>query len=121
MKLGVDFYDTITAYPVALRRLAECVIEGKGEVHIVSAIKRVNEERTRRHLKDARIPFTTVNLVFYEKYEDIPNLKTEVYRNLGCDLVIDDMPMVVLACRTKGLCALEIGGISNSPLVVNGR
>lgn len=117
----MDFYDTITAYPVVLRRLAGAVIAGGGEVHIVSAIKRVNEERTRRHLKDARIPFTTVNLVFYEHTADIPRLKVEQYRKLNCDIIIDDMPLVVMAARVRGVCALEIGGISNSPLTIYGR
>lgn len=118
MVLGIDFYDTITAWPVAIRKLSETILAGGGQVHIVSAVKRKNEDKTRRHIKDSRVPFTTVNLVFYEKYADIPKLKVPVYKELGCDIIIEDNEMVVLEARD--ICPLLISGISNSPLTIQG-
>lgn len=121
MILGLDLYDTVTAYPVAFRRLAESVIAGGGQVHIVSAIKRVNAERSARHLKDARIPYTSVQWVYYERHEDMPKLKVPIYKDLGCDIIVDDNEFVVAEARARGLCALHISGISNSPISVRGR
>lgn len=121
MVLGLDFYDTITAYPVALRKLATDVLEAGGSVHIVTAIKRVNEERTRRHVKDSRVPHTSLEIVFYEKYEEIPKLKIPVYKGLNCDIIVEDNIEVLFEASLRGMCGLQVSGISNSPLVVHGR
>lgn len=121
MILGLDFYDTITAYPVAIRKLAESILAAGGEVHIVSAIKPVNTERSARHLKDARIPYTSVQWLYYERHEDMPKLKVPVYKKLGCDIIIDDNEWVVAEAIRNRLCALLISGISDSPISVMGR
>lgn len=119
MILGLDFYDTISAYPKALRLLANDIIVSGGQVHIVTAIKRVNEERVYRHIRDARVPYSDIHIVFYENYNDIPKLKVPVYKELGCDIIVEDNPMVILEARLRGLCALEIAGQSLSPLAVS--
>lgn len=121
MILGLDFYDTVSAWPVALRKLAQSVLDAGGEVHIVTAVKRANEDKVRRHIKDSRLPHTSIQVVFFDNHNEVAKLKVPVYRELNCDVVIEDDQSVIMEARQKGLCTLEIGGLSASPLTVFGR
>lgn len=108
MVLGLDFYDTITAWPTPMRRLAKSVLDSEGQVHIVTAIKAVNRERNLRDIKDSRVPYTKIHQVIYKDYSEIPSLKVPLYKELNCDLVIEDNEAVVNLAVLKHLCAVQI-------------
>jgi hypothetical protein len=117
MILGLDFYDTITAWPTQLRKLADAVHKDGGEVHVVSAVKAVNVERVNMQFKDARMPYATLHILIYSDHADLPALKVPKYHDLRCDLIVDDNPGVIALARASRLCALQIGGFSDNPIV----
>lgn len=90
MKIGIDFYDTITVSPKIYKKLAETIIAGGGEIHIITAVKSENEERVRADVKQSNLPHTELHVVAFTDYEDVPLLKAKVAGKLGLDMLIDD-------------------------------
>jgi hypothetical protein len=113
MNLGLDLNDTITAFPQELRWLAKLVLDDGGEVHIITAIKKGNDEFVERKLKAARIPYTSIQTVYFEEYTDIAKLKLPVLEALKIDLYFDDNPAVNLLASRKGIMACLIQGSSH--------
>ena len=112
MKLGLDLNGTITHWLAQLDQLANAVIEAGGEVYIISACLAKNRSKTQQRIENSGIPTTGVEIVVYEKYEDIPNLKLPILQRLGIDLYIDDNEAVVHWVILNGICALLIQGDS---------
>lgn len=97
IKLGLDFYDTVTAAPKVYRKLAQSIIDNGGEVHIISHVHPGKEVALTKDLKHTHIPHTALHIITTLKYHEVPALKRTIIRNLGIDIYLDDRADVLTA------------------------
>lgn len=90
IRLGLDFYDTISVAPKIYRKLAHSVIAGGGEVHIITAVAPQNVRRVQTAIRRARVPTTCVHVVTFTNYQDVPQLKAAKAKELKLDMFVDD-------------------------------
>lgn len=117
MIVGFDLNDTITAFPQEFRALADCVLSNDGQVHIVTAIKKGNEEYVERKLAASRVQYTKLHIIHFEDYNDIPKLKLPIIKNLGIEMYFDDNPGVNFLLSTSGILACTVQGMSKKGVV----
>lgn len=89
MKIGIDFYDTITDNPSKFRRYIRQLKDEGHTIYVISAIYSSNLSRLQKDYKKVRIHCELVP-VFYSQYNDVPELKYKKCMELGIDLMIDD-------------------------------
>lgn len=111
MKLGLDFYKTITVCPRIYKKLAETILAGGGQVHIITAVKPKNVEKVKTELAATSIPYTELHIIEFENYDDIPELKAQICGSLDLDMLIDDMlPTVELVYKSHIVGIQSLGG-----------
>lgn len=107
MKLGLDFYGTIEKNPKTFKRLAETILAGGGEVHILTAVYPENDRRAEKDIRHSHVPYTQLHLIHFDNYLLVPQLKAQKAKQLGLDLVIDDRPDTCEFLRLHHILALQ--------------
>lgn len=111
MILGLDFYKTITVCPRVYKKLAETILAGGGQVHIITAVKSKNVEKVKVELAATDVPYTELHIVEFTEYNDIPELKAQVCGRLELDMLIDDMRETVeLVYKSHIVGVQSLGG-----------
>lgn len=107
MKLGIDFYDTITIESKAFKRLTQALLAGGGEVHIISAVAEHNLKQLQKDVRKTHVPYTELHPVFFKSYGSVPKLKYEKCKELGIEFYIDDRLDVVQYLAAHGIPAFH--------------
>lgn len=97
LRVGFDFYDTVSAHPKAYRKLASAVLESGGSVFVISAIEAGKEKKLLVDIRRTHLPYTSVHPVLYSHFSEIPKLKRSVIASLHLDFYIDDMGSTISA------------------------
>lgn len=103
IKLGLDFYDTITTNPKLFKRLASAVLASGGSVYIISAVQAGNEKKARRAIQRSHVPHTSLYVLPYASWHEVPTLKSKLAATLGIDIFIDDRADTLAALPCIGL------------------
>lgn len=103
MKIGLDLYDTITRDPKFFRMFAQFVLDGGGQIWIISAIGPYNNKQAHKDIKHSRVPHTGVELVMFSEFREVPSLKMAVFEKLGLDMIIDDRADTVASAWVHGI------------------
>jgi len=107
MILGLDYDDTITSYPDALGVIARAA----DEVYVITLNHKVGLLSTAR-LLGCRIHGARImpDEAFDTTAEDVGvgKWKAEMCRELGVDLMIDDLASVCEECEKAGIAALQV-------------
>lgn len=106
MKVGIDFYDTLTAYPEIYATMIQALEDSGVEVYIISAVKAENEERARRAIDNCDLAYTEVRIIVFEEYDQVPELKLWACKELGIQMMIDDRADTCAKLNKAGILAL---------------
>lgn len=114
MKIGLDYYNTITQFPEIFYELSWRFYGAPmgHDLYIVSAVghKRLAKsgglEKYREEIDAYKIGNTETIIVVFDDEKDIPQLKLDVCRKYKIDMFIDDRPETVKLLHENGIMAL---------------
>jgi hypothetical protein len=108
VRLGLDYWNVISAHPGFCRWLAGEVL-GRGEqVHVISAIGRNREGTIAGEVDALGVPYTAVHEVLFSKKIPTPQLKTELALKLGITWFFDDREDICAAMTAAGIRAWHV-------------
>lgn len=90
IKIGIDFYDTITVAPRIYKKLAQSILAADGEVHIVTAVFAKNSKKVQSEIRRSHVPHTQTHIITFTDYRDVPKFKALKAKELKLDMFIDD-------------------------------
>lgn len=109
VKIGLDYWNTCSAYPGYFRWLAEATLTAGGEVHVISAIGRSRQGTVAREIARLAIPATAVHEVIFSHPRESPELKTAAALALGISVFYDDRDDVCRVMTATGkILALRV-------------
>ena len=89
--IGIDYYRTITNDPKLFKRLAATYLAAGYPVYIITAVRKENKQKVLESIKRSKVPHTSVEVVVFEDYTEIPKLKLEACKRLGVKIMYDDI------------------------------
>jgi hypothetical protein len=89
--IGFDYYRTITNNPKLFKKLATAYLAAGFPVHIITAVRKENKQKVKESIKRSKVPYTTLEIVVFNDYTEIPMLKLEAAKRLGVKIMYDDM------------------------------
>lgn len=107
IRLGLDFYGTIEKDPKVYKRLAEAILTGGGEVHILTAVAPENARRAEKDVRHSRVPHTQLHIIPSDDYLLVPQLKASKAALLHLDVMIDDRRDICEFLRLHRILALQ--------------
>ena len=108
MIVVLDLYGTITAQPKFFKMFAEFVLAAGGQVHVVTAVGPFNRKQALKDLRHSRVPYTSVEVVVFEEFHQVPALKMAVCERLKADMIIDDRDDTCSAAWVRGIAGLTL-------------
>jgi hypothetical protein len=108
MVIGIDFYGTISAYPRTFRKLSESFLTAGDQVYIISAAKRQNISILRDEIKKSKIRYTALEIIVFDDYLKIPELKLLACKRLGIRLLFDDREDTCTLLARHGVLTAQI-------------
>jgi hypothetical protein len=106
MNYGLDFNGTITAKPYHFYELA-LILKQHGELHIISAVFKKNIVKTRDKIMTLGVPYTSITMIEYSDYLEVPKMKLEACLKLGIFMYVDDRKDVCELLSKNGILALQ--------------
>ena len=88
------------------REMARSLLKCGNEVHVISAVE--NEDESRKWIGSLCIPFTEVHCVRAINHEDAGVKKAEVMKKVGCEVLLDDVPPIIIEVRKQGFIGLHV-------------
>lgn len=119
MKIGFDFYKTISAYPKVFRELASSLTSEGNEIVVISAVgKSSDKDNYTRHVREFLethgITYKSLHIVQFDKDEEIPQLKLEACKTHGVEVYFDDRLDVCTKLHENGVISMRVGVGGNS-------
>lgn len=108
MKIGLDYWNVISAHPDYFRQLAQFHLGAGDEVHIISAIGRSRACTVQRDVDALGIPYTAVHEVVFGHPRESPLRKTVRAQALGITVFYDDRDDVCEAMTKAGILAMRV-------------
>lgn len=108
MVIGLDFYGTVTRNNKIFRNIAQALIAQGHEVYIVSAVKRNNISKLKTELKHSKVPYSYLEIVPYENYWEIPELKLKACKRLGIRMLLDDNEDTCQLLSEQGILTAQV-------------
>ena len=108
MIIGLDYHNTITLNERFFSMFAGALIAGGFQVHIISALKNPCDPKHKREVERCRVPHTSIQIVYFKDYQEIPQLKYAACRRLGVKLMIDDMPSVCKLLAKNKIMTMQV-------------
>ena len=112
MKIALDYYNTISQHPDFFRRFAQTLIDGGADVYIISAVgdKRLKEtggwDKYLAEIESFNIPCSGICIVHFMTEQEIPDLKYQLCKTQGIELLIDDRPETIEYFNSRKILAL---------------
>lgn len=108
MKVGLDFWQTITRDPAIFRDLADSLLRQGHEVHVITAIGAKRAERIIDDVTATGVPMTKLHYLIFQHPNEAPELKLAKCQELGIDMMVDDRRDICQLLNTNGIIALQI-------------
>jgi hypothetical protein len=112
MKVGIDYWNTITKAPELFINLASSLISEGHEVHVISAVGNARAPQTAKDIEAVGIPNTAVHVVTNPEgvtgTKNFPNVKLEKCKELGIDMMFDDRKDICELLNANGILALQV-------------
>jgi hypothetical protein len=109
VKIGLDYWNVISHYPVYFQELAAGALEHGHEVHVISAIGRKRAGTIAAEVAGLDVPVTAVHEVIFRHPRESPALKTAECLRLGITVFYDDRDDVCRAMTETGqILALRV-------------
>ncbi len=106
--IGLDYHQTISAHPKLFKKLATALMAQGSLVYIVTAVQRHRTAIVKDLVKKSKVPHTGLEIVVYEDYDDIPQLKLQACKRLGVRLLFDDNPATCKLLKEHGILAVQV-------------
>lgn len=113
MKIGVDYWDTITRYPKVFRDLLTSLDVAGNEIYVITACrittsKKSYTEKVKAFLEREEIPYDHIIVVQFRDWIEVPELKVEAAQTMEVSLFIDDRQDVCDTMQRRGIAALHV-------------
>lgn len=108
LRVGIDYYETITTHPSHFRQLAETIIAGGGEVYIITAVEIQNANKVKEEISKTGVKYTDIDVVVYEDYDKVPEQKLLKAKERKIDFMIDDRVDTCQTVTNRGITGLTI-------------
>lgn len=109
MKIGIDYWNTLTAYPEYFDQLCHGYRLLGFEVHIISAIGKSRQGTIQAEIDDGyKICYTAVHEVVFDTHNTTPGLKLAKCQELGITVFYDDRQDVVDLLNANGILAFKV-------------
>ena len=105
MKFGFDMHGVLSHHEWA-REMARSLLINGNKVYVITAVD--NEEMSRAWVASLDIPFTEVCCVKASSHEDAGIKKAAVMKEKGIEVLLDDVPPVIIEIRKQGLVGLHV-------------
>ena len=110
MNIGIDYYDTITRYPDKFKQLTVDLMRTGNKLHIISAVKRENEDKLLKALRKLSIQCDSIEPLIFLNQHEVPQLKLEKCIELSIDMMFDDRQDVCELLNKHGILACHVVG-----------
>lgn len=108
--IGIDYYRTITVNPKLFKRVSGALMAAGYPVYIITAVRPQNVSGVRESVKKSKVPHTQLEVVVFEEFDEIPQLKLEACKRLGVKMMYDDLPGVCELLAKHGIVTCQIRG-----------
>jgi acid phosphatase class B len=108
MKIGLDYWNTISHHPVYFRQLAAAALAAGHEVHVISAIGPKRAGTIAGDVAICGVPVTAVHELVFAHPRESPVLKTARALELGVTVFYDDRDDVCRAMTEAGILAMRV-------------
>lgn len=105
MKIALDFYNTITKYPELFWQF----VHDSGAAHdflVLSAVRQHNTHKLQLEVEQYHLN-VPLEIVVFETYDEVPQLKASACLRLGVSLLIDDREDTCRLASQCGILALQ--------------
>ena len=106
--IGIDYNGTITKNPKLFKRLSAALLAAGYPVYIITAVRVPNVSATRHSIVKSKVPHTSIEIVVFREFDDIPELKLRACQRLGVKLMIDDMPATCELLAKNKILTLQV-------------
>lgn len=122
MKIGIDFWGTISHNPDYFRRLAWFYMhdktgssgkEHRNEVHVISSIGPRRAGTVEQEVIALNVPFTAVHELVFRHPSQSPVLKVAKCLELGIEYFYDDRQDVTDALNKAGIVCFKVPRLDN--------
>lgn len=124
MKIAIDYGGVLENHEW-IREMAKSLLKDGHEVYCISAVPETwkGNGKREKQIEKLGIPFTGVHITYHDILKEKDNGqvlvtsdqafeagkgKAKVMKEIGCDILIDDMPQIIVAVREEGLTGLHI-------------
>ena len=108
MKVGIDYWNTISHNAEVFRELAAALLLAGHEVYVVTAVGHRRKHTVLDEIAALRVPQTGVRMVVFDHPREAPRLKHEVCQELGIALFFDDREDTCRYLRERGIVACHV-------------
>lgn len=108
MRIGIDYWQTITRDPDFFRELIDSLVKDDWEVHIISAVGHKRAPITRDEIEATINTFTDIHIVIFDHPDQSPELKLAKCQELGIQLMIDDRRDICELLNLNGILACQL-------------
>lgn len=77
-------------------------------VYIITAVRADKVSIVKDLVKKSKVPHTSLEIVVFKEFEEIPQLKLEVCKRLGVRLLFDDLESVCTHLAAHGILTAQI-------------
>lgn len=130
MKIGIDFWGTISHNPDYFRNLAWFYMQDmvgpfgkthRNEVHVISSIGPRRAGTIEQEVTALNVPFTAVHELVFRHPSQSPALKVTKCLELGIEYFYDDRQDVVDALNKAGIICFKVPRLGNESDVQSER
>jgi len=108
MKVGLDYWNTISHNPEAFRALASALLLAGHEVYVVTAVGHRRKQTVLDEIAALNFPQTGVRMVVFDHPRDAPRLKYEVCHELGISVFFDDRTDTCAYLNERGILVCHV-------------
>lgn len=124
MRIGFDYWNTVSQRPNFFRELIEVLTRSGVEVYIVTAVGNVRKNTVQDDIRKLCLGATGIEVCVFDDKNEAPKLKYEACKKLGIEMFVDDRKDTCKYLFDRGIIALNIirenknyhdGGAKDSP------
>lgn len=111
MKIGVDYWQTISRDPDLFGAMMQAILDAGGEVHIITAVGDKRAATVQYEIEDLfmpKMPYTEIHVVVFDHPREAPELKLEACKRLGIQMFFDDRRDICEKLNKHGILACNL-------------
>lgn len=108
MKIGLDYWNTVSQNPDFFRELIGRLVWAEVEVYIITAVGHVRKHTVESDIASLGLNVTGVEVCVFDNKDEAPKLKYEACKRLGIQMFVDDRKDTCKYLFDRGIIALNI-------------